>query len=151
MVAKTSKSKSTKGAPPLAHLAEKPLTPRYENLAAYIEEQTGYVVSDPYALQLALSLYGKFQKSDINREYLSSLAEKREERLAAREERLAAREARKAEREAKAAAKAAAPAKKAVAKKAAGKSKGATVTELPKPGKPKRAAKKAVKVADSPF
>lgn len=144
------KIKSTKGAPPRAALAEKPLTPRYENLAAYIEEQTGYAVSDPFALQLALALYGKFQKSDINREYLGSLASKREERENARAQRAADREARAAAREAK---KSAAPAKKAAAKKTAKKSASkSNVTELPVKGKPvKKAARKAVKSSSAPF
>jgi hypothetical protein len=147
-------SKSKKGAAPLAALTEKPVTQRYENLAAYIEEQTGYHVEDVLAIQLAVTLYGKFQKSDVNRAYLDSLASKREERLAAREQRAADREARAAARAEKAANKKAAPAKKATAKKAATKKAASNVTELmPKVAKKpaKKTAKKATKSAAAPF
>lgn len=64
----------------LAKFAEREVTQRYINFADWLAEGTGLDLDDvevPQLLQLGVTLYGKFQKSDVNQTYLKTLKAER--------------------------------------------------------------------------
>lgn len=130
MAGKSTKSKS---AAPLAAAAEKSVSDRYVLFIEWLTEQTGKNVSAmdaPQVAQLSLNLYGKFQKSDVNKQWVAEQATARESERAAK--------------------KAAAASKKATAKKATGKKSSAAAASKKVAVKAKgRKAKKASKKSTS--
>lgn len=144
-------SKTTKAAPPLAHYLEKEPSAVHERNAQWIKEQIGYD-ADLKTIQLCISTYQQFQRSDFNKagneEARKAREAQRAERQKAAEERKAASQAKKDElaqkraekaeaaKAAKKAAPAKAPAKKAPAKAAPAKAAPAKSTATkPKPRK----------------
>lgn len=122
MATKATTKKTTKAAPPKAHLLEKDITPTMDRFCDWIRDETGYDV-DPMSVQLGGTLRGEFQKSDVNQAALAESKQRRAEEAEARAAKREEREAKKAEKENKKSAPAK-PAGKAAATKAAPAAKG---------------------------
>lgn len=73
---------------------EKEPTPTQELACEWMSERTGYDL-DPKTVQITLSLYGRFQKSEENREHLAERKRRSQEAAEAREERASERQAAK--------------------------------------------------------
>ena len=128
-------------------LADKEPSHLHKHYAVWIEERTGVAV-DVKAVQLAVVLYQKYQKSPENAERRE---QEREEKEAKEAEAKQAREKAAAEKKAKAEAERAEKAEKAKAAKA-DKAEGADEAPTKKPGVKKSPAKaKAASTVEAPF
>lgn len=75
-----------------ARRVQRAVDPRHEDLAAYIQEQTGYA-ADARTVQLAFNMRNEYRKTD---RYKNLVAQMKTEKQAAEEEAKAARKAEKA-------------------------------------------------------